>query len=89
MQETFQELEQAEVGKPPRIDLRGRAGPIRIARMKELEIEIQCLLTDISDPKPGYALGARMRLRLILLVRGQTSRRNDLNFTAKSFNDCE
>jgi hypothetical protein len=59
-----------EQARPKRLDMRGRAAPFVAARMQELEVEIENCFCDMGDPKADNALAARMRLRLIFMVRG-------------------
>jgi hypothetical protein len=57
--------------KKPRIDFRGRAGPIKHARMKEFAITFEKALQQMSDPNPKYAKGAEMYVRLGFNVKGE------------------
>jgi len=59
------------VAKKPRIDFRGRAGPIRYARMKDFEITFEKTLDDMLSPNVKYAKGAEMKVRLALEVKGE------------------
>jgi len=55
----------------PRIDFRGRAGPIKFARMKDFAITFEKALQEMSSPNAKYAKGAEMYVRLGLNVKGQ------------------
>jgi hypothetical protein len=71
LRETFRERIREQIPvKRPRIDFRGRAGPIKYARMKDLARELEIALDELLLTKAAYAKGAEMRVRLILLVRG-------------------
>lgn len=58
------------VPKSPRIDFRGRAGPMKYARMKDFAIGFERALEQMSSRNAKYAKGAEMYLRLGLNVKG-------------------
>jgi hypothetical protein len=64
-------IEPAPVEKP-RIDFRGRAGPIKYARMKEFAVTFEKALDEMtSDRNAKYRKGAEMYVRLAFQVKGQ------------------
>lgn len=62
--------EKIEPASKPRVDFRGRAGPIKLSRMKEFAVTFEKALNQMSDPNPKYRKGAEMYVCLGFNVKG-------------------